>query len=205
MQDSRVSQLSPACAAIAALLAPHAEVVLHDADRDEVLAIWNPMSARKPGDPSFLGELDRMAPTPNGVYGPYEKTLPDGRRISSVSALIPDAEGRPAAVLCVNVDRTPLEQAAALLSAFAAPAGERPEPLFEHDWTERVNEMVGAFIRERQRPLERLTRQDRLDILAELHQIGIFGVRGAVPVVARAMRLSRSTLYSLLSELRSTS
>lgn len=198
-------QLSPACAAIAALLAPHAEVVLHDADRDQILAIWNPMSARKPGDPSFLGELDRMTPAPNGVYGPYEKTLADGRRISSVSAIMPDAEGRPAALLCVNLDRTPLEQAAALLIGFAAPVVERPEPLFEHDWTERVNEIVGAFVRERQRPTDRLTRQDRLDVLAELSQIGIFGVRGAVPVVARALRISRSTLYTLLSELRSTS
>ncbi|MFD8559070.1 transcriptional regulator [Streptosporangium canum] len=204
MNDPRVAQWSPVCAAIAALLAPHAEVVLHDPERDEILAIWNPMSGREPGDPSLLGELDRLTPSPSGVYGPYEKLLADGRRLSSVSAVVTGAEGRPSALLCVNVDRTPLDQAAALLTAFAAPVAERPRALFEQDWTERVAETVGAFVRERRRPLEQLTREDRLAALAELDRLGVFGVRRAVPVVARALRVSRSTVYTLLSDLRST-
>ncbi|GLW09178.1 hypothetical protein Misp01_43070 [Microtetraspora sp. NBRC 13810] len=205
MSDPRVSQYSPICAAIAALLAPHAEVVLHDAERDEVLAVWNPLSGRKPGDPSFLGELARQPLGADGVHGPYEKTSADGRRISSVSAVVPGAGGRPELLLCVNFDRTPIEDAAALLRGFAAPVAARPEPLFEHDWTERVNDIVGGFVRDRRRPPDRLTRADRLEVLAELDRAGIFGMRGAAPVVARALRVSRSSLYTLLTELRSTS
>lgn len=105
-------------------------------------------------------------------------------------------------MLCVNLDRTPLEQAAAVLSAFGAPTTPRPEPLFEQDWHERVQHIVGAYVRECGRPVERLTRPDRLAVLARLDEAKIFAVRRANPVVAAALRVSRSTLYGLLAELR---
>nr|WP_311132561.1 PAS domain-containing protein [Nonomuraea gerenzanensis] len=200
--DPRVRAWSPVCAAIAKLLAPHAEVVLHDPATDRVLAVWNPLTRRGAGDPSMLGELDRLDPAADDVHGPYEKTLPDGRRLSSVSAVLRDDGGEPSAVLCVNLDRTPLEQAAALLAAFAAPTAPRPEALFEQDWTDRVHQVVGGYVREHGRAVERLTRDDRLAVLAELDAAGVFAVRRAVPVVAGALRTSRSTLYALLADLR---
>ncbi len=195
----------PVCQAVALLLGPYAEVVLHDPATDRVLEIWNPMSSRGPGDPSLLGELDELDPSARDVYGPYEKLLADGRRLSSVSAVLRDAQGGPAAVLCVNLDRTPLEQAAAVLSAFGAPAVRRPEPLFEQDWSDRIQQVIGACVRETGRPVERLTRQDRLAVLGRLDEAGVLAVRRAAPVVAGALRVSRSTLYSLLAELRAPS
>jgi predicted transcriptional regulator YheO len=200
--DPRVQVWSPVCQAIALLLGPYAEVVLHDVGRDQVLAVWNPMSRREPGDPSLLGELDRLDPSARDVYGPYQKLLADGRRLSSVSAVLRDEQGRPSAVLCVNLDRTPLDQAAALLAGFAAPSETRPEALFEQDWTERVHQTIGSFVRACGRPVERLGREDRLSVLAELDQAGVFAVRRAVPFVAGALKVSRSTVYALLAELK---
>ncbi|MFD0527050.1 PAS domain-containing protein [Kitasatospora arboriphila] len=77
--DPRVRLWGPVCQAVALLLGPYAEVVLHDAERDRVLAIWNPHAGRAPGDPSLLGELDRLEPAAQDVFGPYEKLLADGR------------------------------------------------------------------------------------------------------------------------------
>jgi predicted transcriptional regulator YheO len=196
--DARVATWSPVCQAVALLLGPYVEVVLHDAATDRVLAIWNPMSHRKPGDPSLLGELDDLEPSATDVYGPYEKLLPDGRRLSSVSAVLRE----PGLVLCVNFDRGPLTQAAALLSQFAAPVTPRPESLFEQDWVERINHIVGDYVLANGKPVGRLTRAERLDVLAELDEAGIFAVRRAVPVVASALDASRSTVYSLLAELK---
>jgi predicted transcriptional regulator YheO len=200
--DPRERTWGPVCQAVALLLGPYAEVVLHDPDTDQILAIWNPMGSRGPGDPSLLGELDALDPSARDVFGPYEKLLADGRRLSSVSAILRDADGKASAVLCVNLDRTPLEQAAAVLSAFGAPTVSRPEPLFEQDWSERVQHIVGAYVRECGRPVERLTRADRLAVLARLDEAKVFAVRRATPVVAHALRVSRSTLYSLLAEHR---
>ena len=75
-----------------------------------------------------------------------------------MSAVLRDAHERPSAVLCIDLDRTPLEQAAAVLSAFGAPTVQRPEPLFEQDWAERIQHIVGSHVRETGRPVERMTR-----------------------------------------------
>lgn len=204
-RDPRVRAWAPVCQAVALLLGPYAEVVLHDPDTDRVLEIWNPMTSRGPGDPSLLGELDELDSSAQDVYGPYEKLLADGRRLSSVSAVLRDAQDRPSVVLCINLDRSPLEQAAAVLSAFGAPAVQRPEPLFEQDWSERIQHVIGAYVRETGRPVERLTRHDRLAILGRLEEARVFAVRRAAPVVAGALRVSRSTVYGLLAELRAPS
>ncbi|WP_405958996.1 PAS domain-containing protein [Streptomyces sp. NBC_00868] len=202
-RDPRIRMWGPVCHAVALLLGPYAEVVLHDPQTDQVLEIWNPMTARGPGDPSLLGELDDLEPSAQDVFGPYEKLLVDGRRLTSVSSVLRDAQGRPSAVLCINLDRTPLEQAAAVLSAFGAPTVQRPEPLFEQDWSERIQHIIGSYVRETGRPVERMTRQDRLAVLGRLDEARVFAVRRAAPVVAGALRVSRSTVYGLLAELRS--
>ncbi|REK88881.1 hypothetical protein DY245_18570 [Streptomyces inhibens] len=204
-RDPRVQKWAPVCQAVALLLGPYAEVVLHDPDTDQVLEIWNPMTSRGPGDPSLLGELDELDPSAQDVFGPYEKLLADGRRLSSVSAVLRDAQDRPSAVLCINLDRTPLEQASAVLSAFGAPTVQRPRPLFEQDWSERIQHIIGGYVRETGRPVERMTRQDRLAILGRLDEARVFAVRRAAPVVAGALRVSRSTVYGLLAELRTPS
>jgi predicted transcriptional regulator YheO len=200
--DPRVQRWEPVCRAVALLLGPYAEVVLHDPRTDRVLEIWNPMTSRRAGEPSMLGELDALDPSARDVFGPYEKLLADGRRLSSVSAVLRDADGEPSAVLCINLDRTPLERAAAVLSAFGAPAVPRPEPLFEQDWSEHVRHIVGGHVRQTGRPVERMTRQDRLVVLGLMDEAGVFAVRRAAPVVAEALQVSRSTVYGLLSELR---
>ncbi|WP_202872816.1 helix-turn-helix transcriptional regulator [Kribbella capetownensis] len=195
-------QLAPIGDALARLLSPHAEVVLHDAVTDQVAGIWNPLSGREPGEPSLLGELAELTATGEGVYGPYPKSLSDGRRLSSVSAVIRDDDGEPAYVLCINVDRTAFEEASRLLAAFAAPVAGQPRVLFEHDWSETLNEIVGAYVRERGAAVDRLTRADRLEVLGQLDTAGVLSQRRSVPAVARALRVSRSALYQLLAEAR---
>ena len=192
-------RLAPVCEAIARLLSPHAEVVLHDPATDSVLAIWNPLSKRTVGDPSLLGELDELTPVGTDVYGPYPKSLPDGRRLSSVSAVIRDEEGRPEAVLCVNVDRSAFDAAARILAAFAAPVTAQPAALFAGDWTERLNETVAEFVRDKGTTLDGLSKSDRVELVAELDAAGVFDQRRSVPTVARAVGLSRSAVYQLLA------
>lgn len=197
-----VERWGAVCEAIARLLSPHAEVVLHDPRSDRILAIWNALSGRAPGDPSLLSELDDLRAGGRDVYGPYPKMLADGRRLSSVSAVVRDSLGEAEVVLCVNVDRTGFDDAARLLVAFAAPSEGQPEALFEGDWTETVNDVVGTYVREVGTPVGRLTRADRLSLVARLDGAGIFSRRRSVPAVAQALRASRSTVYDLLADVR---
>ncbi|MDX6259727.1 MAG: D-arginine utilization repressor [Kribbellaceae bacterium] len=194
--------LAPICDAITRLLSPHAEVVLHDPVTDEVIGIWNSFSERAVGDPSLLGELDEQTTTGPDVYGPYPKSLADGRRLSSVSAVLRDAAGKPEVVLCINVDRTAFEEASRMLAAFASPVVGQPRALFEHDWAEALNEIIADHLRRRGTTVDRLTREDRLELLAKLDTAGVLSQRRGVPAVARALRISRSALYQLIAQLR---
>ncbi|MET9879464.1 helix-turn-helix domain-containing protein [Actinacidiphila glaucinigra] len=201
--DARVALWGPACEAVARLLSPHAEVVLHDVGDERVLAVWNPVTRRAAGDRALPGELGPPGRPADDVDGPRETLLPGGRRVSSVSAVLRDADGTASAVLCVHLDRTPLDRAAAVLTAFAAPAAAPggQAPLAE-GWTRQVNRVIAARVRARGRPAERWDRTDRLALLGELERAGVFARRGAVPVVAEALGTSRSTIYALLAELR---
>jgi D-arginine utilization repressor len=194
--------VAPICESIARLLSPHAEVVLHDPRTDTIVAIWNPMSGRRAGDASLLSELDELRPAGRDVYGPYPKSLADGRALSSVSAVMRDRAGHAKLVLCVNFDRTMFDEAARLLAGFAAPVSGQPRELFERDWSETVNDIVGAYVRETGTPLARLTRRDRLTLVIRLEAAGIFTRRRSVPAVARALGISRSMTYRLLAEAR---
>jgi predicted transcriptional regulator YheO len=191
----------PTAKAIAALLHPHAEVVIHDLATDRIVGIWNAFSKRKTGDPSYLGhDPDLLIEV--DTYGPYEKANPDGTRLKSISAVLKDDVGRRLGFLCVNLDVSKFDAAIALLSAFAAPVTDRPEPLFRHDWREQVNFAIRDFLTDRGKALQALERNDKVALIGLLNDQGLFQTRNAIPFVAQALDVSRATIYGLLKASR---
>ena len=192
----------PVCEAIVALLAPFAEVAVHDVRRDRIVAIWNPISQRRIGDPSLIDELP---PYPDGarVIGPYPKVLADGRAITSVSVALHNAKGAPRGLLCINFDRSQLDGVIDLLVRFAAPVEDRPPELFDRDWREQILLVVDEECRSRSLRRDRLTREQRLGVVRVLDERGLFATRNAAAHAGRALGVSRTTVYALLKEARS--
>lgn len=193
--------LHPACAAIAALLHPYGEVVLHDLASDEIIGLWNEFSGRAVGDPALLEELPaswRVAP----VQGPYRKVLADGRELTSISAVVCDERGRARGLLCINLDRSPLLDAASLVEKFARPVASRPVELFSRDWREQIALTVDQHCRARGLRRDRLTREQRRTLVEVLDGQGLFATRHAAEHAARALGVSRATVYALLKEVR---
>jgi predicted transcriptional regulator YheO len=194
----------PIAQAIAALLHPHAEVVIHDLRSDRIVDIWNAFSQRKAGDDSLLGDdvelhLDR------DVYGPYDKANVDGARLKSITATLRDDKGKRIGLMCVNMDVSQFDQAIKLLSAFAAPREPRPEGMFRQDWREHINLVIRAFLETRRKALKALDREERIALIAEIDAAGLFAARNAAPHVASAMDVSRATVYALLNAARNSS
>jgi D-arginine utilization repressor len=192
----------PVCEAIVALFAPLAEVAVHDVRRDRIVGIWNPISGRKVGDRSLIAELPSY-PGDARVIGPYQKVLADGRAITSVSVVLHNAKGAPRGLLCINFDRSPLDGTIDLLVRFAAPVEDRPAELFERDWREQILLVVDEECRSRHLRRERLTRDQRLDLVRALDEHGLFATRNAAAHAGRALGVSRTTVYALLKEARS--
>ncbi|MDA0165224.1 helix-turn-helix domain-containing protein [Solirubrobacter ginsenosidimutans] len=193
--------VEPACAAFAALLYPHAEVVVHELGADRIVALWNPFSGRSVGDRSLLEELPaHWGAQP--MQGPYPKVELDGRPMSAVSAVVPDADGVARGLLCVNLDRSPFDDVARIFGALFAPTTAPPPELFERDWRDQIASTVAAYCAERALPRERLNRAHRIELLRRLEQAGLFATRGAADHTATALGVSRATVYSMLKEIR---
>ncbi len=114
--------------------------------------------------------------------------------------VVPVARGR--GLLCLNVDRTPLDDAVRILSAFAAPVTPPPAVLFDQDWRGEVDAIVGTWCRRAGRTAGALSPADRYEVLRELERAGVFAIRHAAGHVTRVLGVSRATLYGQLKRVR---
>jgi predicted transcriptional regulator YheO len=190
------ADVAATAAAVTTLFHPHVEVVLHDVNKDRVVAIWNAFSARKPGAESLLDPALLADVPPGQVLGPYEQVDRHGRRLSSVSVRVD--QGR--LLLCFNFDRSALDSAALVLAAFAAPRVEKPEALFHRDWRAHLNGLIDDWCRERDVTRTALDRGDRLALVGDLVDRGVFDTRNAAAHVAVALDVSRATVYAMRKE-----
>ncbi|WP_031466779.1 helix-turn-helix transcriptional regulator [Sciscionella sediminilitoris] len=192
----------PVCEALAALLAPYGEIAAHDLSTDRIVGLWHPISGRSVGDAALLAELPAEIGDAAAI-GPYEKVLPDGRRITSVSAVLSDHEGTRRGLLCINMDRSPLDEIATRAAQLLSATHARPEALFARDWREQIGLRVREFRQEHGLPSGSIRPNLRRELLAALDADGLFAVRGAAELVAEALEVSRATVYNQLKEIRS--
>lgn len=200
-QAGWLEQMAPVGEALAVLLAPHGEVAIHNLQTGRIEALWNPLSGRAVGDDSLLDELP-TTPGESWVVGPYAKVLPDGRSLTCVSAVLMDERGRRQGLLCINLDRSTLDRIAALATSLLAAQVPRPTPLFEKDWREELAQRVHDFCTERALDRDHLNRKTRQELVAMLDRAGMFAVRGSIDLTASALGVSRTTVYTLLKEIR---
>ena len=192
-----LSAYYPLCDAIALLLQPQAEVVLHDLATETVVHIANPFSHREVGEPSLLHEIDFRPDV--ALIGPYEKVNFDGRRLKSVSAVLRE-DGRAVGVICINLDVTHLQSAIELLTALTRvpPGAGQPAVLFQEDWHERINQYVHAWTARNGVVITDLSRAQKLQLVGELAADGAFGGKHAASYVSRVLQMSRASVYNYL-------
>jgi predicted transcriptional regulator YheO len=186
--------------AIATLLHPYAEVVLHDLRTGRIVRIWNSFTERQAGDLSNLKGAQDLFPDEQSVLGPYEKALPSQGRTKSITAGLRGAEGELIGFLCTNLDVSILDTASAALAAFASSDLKRPEPIYRTDLQQHISYLVRDYSLQINKPIDNLTRQERVELVAIVNENGLFQARNSVMHVAKAMKISRASVYNLLGE-----
>lgn len=199
--DMLLRQHAATAAAISSLLYPHAEVVLHDLETGLIAGIWNAFSGRKAGMESLV-ETELEDAGESGVYGPYEKTGEDGRRLKSVTAVLKDDFGQAVGFLCINLDVSHFDAAAKLLSAFTGATAPRPPSLFAGDWREEINTALHDWLRDAGLALTALKKAERVELVAALDRRGLFQTRNAVDHLASLIGASRASIYNYLADAR---
>lgn len=199
--DLLLRQHAATAAAVSTLFYPHAEVVLHDLETGVIAGIWNAFSGRKAGMESLV-ENDLEEAGEAGVYGPYEKTGEDGRRLKSVTAVLKDEFGQAIGLFCINMDVSHFDAAAKLLAAFAGAPALRPPSLFAGDWREAINTALHDWLRGRGLALTALRKADRVALVGALDERGLFQTRNAVDHLAGLIGASRASIYNYLADAR---
>ncbi len=188
---------------IAALLFPHAEVIVHDLHSQTVVHIANNFSKRQLGDDSALDELPGDFDEVSSL-GPYEKLNWNGQKIRSITSVLRDDDGQAEALLCINLNFSVLDQARDALNAFFQVSRLLPQPeaLFRDDWQERINTFLHAWLGERQLALNTLGMKDKRTLVEALYAEGAFDGRNAADYVANVLNLGRATVYKWVKALR---
>lgn len=206
-------------------LGPSYEVALHDLtnkDRSIIAIANNHVSGREVGAPLTNMALsilkDKSYETSDYRLNYYGVSV-NGKDLRSSTLFIKD-NGRLVGMLCINFDDS-LYRAASnqimglchpdifvedILSRFAAgaaPAHVRPAPERFGNSTEAV--AADAISRELERlgvTAERLTSEERLQIITALETDGIFLLKGAVKDVAAGLHCSQASVYRYLSQIK---
>ncbi|WP_199744139.1 transcriptional regulator [Legionella sp. km772] len=188
--------------AIQRLLHPYAEVVVHDLELDQIVAIYHPFSKRRVGDPSLFSAEEKKQFILEKCIGPYEKTNWDGKKLKSMSSIIQDENDKAVGMLCINFDISFFEQFKLAISHFLNDSNLIPQPpaLFKDDWQERINQYVHSYLQEHGLTLEYLSRPEKKSLIFHLQEVGAFTGKNAAQYVAQVLKISRATVYNYLAE-----
>ncbi len=203
---------------IASILGDNCEVVLHDIRQPEhsIVAIANGhVSGRSVGGPIIGGPVGDKGlksileqAEGRGVVANYATRTRDGRTLKSTSVVLEDHSGVPVIGLCLNLDITELQRAADILAGLVtvdwhAEDASTGQP--ENGKTD-VNSMIKCIVDEAvaamHRPPSAASKEDKLKAIRAMHAQGLFLVKGGVDHAARALGVSRFTVYNYLKELQ---
>lgn len=204
MLSSEFKSASVNAQAIAQLLHPYAETVIHNLKTNKIVSIFNAFSKRKAGDDSLL-DAEKEFDLENEILGPYEKINWDGRRLKSISSVIRDTKGQPIGLYCINLDVSVLMECQQFLQAFMQTEDLLPKPvvLFKNDWQERIHQFVHNYLREMHWNFRALTLEQKKILVMKLHQEGAFEAKNAAQYIAGILKVSRATIYNYLNQVTS--
>jgi predicted transcriptional regulator YheO len=200
MDKKKLNKLNASSEALAKLLNPFAEVVVHDVKKDTILSIFNSFSKRRVGDASHI-DLSEIQ-TQDDYFGPYTKTNWDGRPLKCLTFIERDEKCRPILMQCINIDVSSFVDTQKLFSSFlgVTPVTPRHQNIFKENIYEHMNSFVTQWTSSRNISLSALTKQEKEQIIKDLQIEGAFEKKNAAEYIGRVLGISRASVYNYLKE-----
>ena len=191
-----LTALIPAVSALATMLGPGNEVVLHDLSRlpDSIIATAGDVTGRTTGGPmtDLLLGLVRRGTTHD--LTDYETHGPDGRPIRSSTIFLRDETGVAIGCLCINSERP-------VATSGARGEGEQRES-FPPDVDSLQRFLVDHAIDRTGVPVELMKKSHKAAVVQELDEAGYFLIKDSVDRLAAELAVTRYTIYNYLNEIR---
>ena len=200
------------------ILGPDYEIALHELkdDSNQIIAIANgELTGRHLGSPLSNKMLEyltsRLYETQDYVLR-FESTSVTGKKMCSNSLFIRGANGELAGLLCINFDSSRYEELAGKVMDLcgtslivdrelpsAGPAAQDYPTSIAGATASIVSSVVANYPVE----VDRLTQDEKMDIMETLSRKGVFLLKGSVSYVAKELHSSEASIYRYLGKLNS--
>ena len=204
------------------ILGPDYEIALHELtdDSNEIVAIANgELTGRHLGSPLSNKMLEYVAghlyETRDYVLR-FESVTDSGKKMCSNTLFIKGRNGQLEGLLCINFDASRYEElsrrvldlcgnmlnpgtpsGARLVAEHEAPDSAAYPRSIAGATARIVTEVVNNY----PVPVERLTQEEKMEIMGELSRKGVFLLKGSVSHVAKVLHSSEASIYRYLGKL----
>jgi predicted transcriptional regulator YheO len=206
-QEQYFEFLRPIASGIAKTLGDNlCEIVIHDLahpDSSIVCIEGNVTGRRVGGSLTDLGLANLKLGDEQEDILNYLTQTQNGKVLKSSSIMLRDEKGHVFGTLCINIDMSKfiaLENLIRELVDFDLQIHIRET--FSDDINEVLQTLIGDANNKIGRPVEEMSKQDKVRFVAFLDEKGAFNVKKAVPFVAEYLDVSRFTIYNYLKEAR---
>ena len=183
------------------VMGPDYEIALHELkdDSNEIIAIANgELTGRHLGSPLSNKMLEYLAgnlsETQNYVLD-FETVSATGKTMCSNSMLIRGRSGELTGFLCINFDASRYEELARKVMELCGGGLKRGVPSGTR--LIAVSQVVADYPVE----VDRLTQDEKMEIMDILNRKGVFLLKGSVSHVAQALHSSEASIYRYLGKL----
>jgi predicted transcriptional regulator YheO len=203
----------PLVDAIAETFGKNCEVVLHDFSEPDksIIKIANGhLTGRDIGSPAtgFVLSLLNRNNLKKDYFVGYPTKAQSGAELKSTTVLIRDTKSKVVGALCINIDITPYISTKNLLDELCAmPFGQNSEiegescEKFVSSTTALINDQLDQSMKKIGKPVVHMGKQDKLNIIKDLKERGIFLIKGSSKKISKELNVSLATIYKYLEEI----
>jgi len=194
-------------------LGSRGEIVLHDVLNLEnsVVAIANgEVSNRQIGAPAtdlVLRVLKNNKHEKRNYICNYTGTLSTGDTVKSSTYFIKNDEGEIIGMLCINIDMSNLVNIKNLVDGLLDLADhvtkdEGISETFTLTSSDLTLKSIDSVVKSSDISPERMSYEEKLQVIEKLNEEGIFLIKGAVSESARALKVSEASIYRYLGKIK---
>ena len=202
------------------ILGPDYEIALHELkdDSNQIIAIANgELTGRHLGSPLSNKMLEyltsRLYETQDYVLR-FESMSVTGKKMCSNSLFIRGAYGELAGLMCINFDSSRYEELAgklmpgtesgtSLIVDRELPSAGPTAQAYPTSIAGATASIVSSVVANYPVEVDRLTQDEKMDIMETLSRKGVFLLKGSVSYVAKELHSSEASIYRYLGKLNS--
>ncbi|WP_245640321.1 helix-turn-helix transcriptional regulator [Neobacillus massiliamazoniensis] len=218
----KLKQYIPMVHFIAEIMGENCEVVLHDVTNPDhsIIEIANGhVSGRKINSPITdlaLKILKEESYKDQDYICNYKSSSKTNKTLRSSSYFIKDENNKIIGMICVNMDITDFINARNILDQFimidkpqtgpVEPSKPGFDPHLFENFEENIEELLLSLIKgvlaEYDIPPERMSPQEKIEVVKKLNDKGAFLLKGGVSEVAKYLDVSEATIYRYLNKIK---